>query len=110
MTIGIGEVPGVNARRAHMRGCCQRAASGFDLDEQPVDLRLRLGGDTQAELGRAGGPAGRLASLARLVRSYSVSSRPPSRVKMAIVPSAPVTSSWNSCPTMPSVGQPSPSR
>jgi hypothetical protein len=56
MTIGIGEVPGVNAKRAHMRGCCQRAASGFDLHEQPVDLRLRLGGDTQAELGRAGRP------------------------------------------------------
>jgi hypothetical protein len=47
---------------------------------------------------------------ARIGGSYRVSSRPPSRVKMAIVPSAPVTSSWNSCPAIPSVGQPRPSR
>jgi len=32
------------------------------------------------------------------------------KVKKAMVPSAPVTSSWNSWPTMPSVGQPRPSR
>jgi hypothetical protein len=40
MTIRIGEVPGVDAERAHMRGCGQRASGGFDLPEQFVDLCL----------------------------------------------------------------------
>ena len=51
MTIGIGEVPGVDAERAHMGGCCQRGAGGFGVPEPFVDLCLRAGGDTQAELG-----------------------------------------------------------
>src|SRR5262245_4157490 len=51
VAVGIGEVPGVDAERAHMGGCGQRAACGFDLSEQLVDLCLRLGGNTQAELG-----------------------------------------------------------
>ena len=51
MTIGIGEVPGVDAEGAHVGGCCQRAAGGFGVPEQLVDLCLRPGGDTQAELG-----------------------------------------------------------
>src|SRR5689334_17136902 len=71
VTVGIGEIPGVNAKRPHMRWCCQRAASGFDLREQPVDLRLRPGGDTQAELGRAGRPgrqAGVLGQVGPLVQ------------------------------------------
>ena len=38
MTIGIGEVPGVDAEGAHMSGGGQRASSGFDLPEQLVDL------------------------------------------------------------------------
>lgn len=106
MTIGIAEVPGLGAERAPVSRCCQRAASGFGLCEQPVNLRLGAGRDTQAELGRAGRPVDRLAPLPRLVRSYRPSIRPASRVKKSIVPSALVTSSWNSWPTMPSVCQP----
>jgi hypothetical protein len=40
MTIGIGEVPGVDAERAHMSGRGQRTSGGFDLPEQLVDLCL----------------------------------------------------------------------
>jgi hypothetical protein len=40
MTIGIGEVPGVHAERAHMSGRGQRASGGLDLPEQLVDLCL----------------------------------------------------------------------
>ncbi len=40
MTIGIGEVPGVDAERAHMSGRSQRASGSFDLPEQLVDLCL----------------------------------------------------------------------
>jgi hypothetical protein len=40
MTIGIGEVPGVDAEGAHMSGGGQRASGGFDLPEQLVDLCL----------------------------------------------------------------------
>src|SRR5260370_42091345 len=31
MTVGIGEVPGVDAERAHMGGCCERGAGGLGL-------------------------------------------------------------------------------
>ena len=52
MTLGIGEVPGVDAERAQMGGCCQRGAGGGVGVPKPfVDLCLRVGGDTQAELG-----------------------------------------------------------
>jgi hypothetical protein len=37
MTIGIGEVPGVNAERAHMSGRGQRASSGFDVPQQQAN-------------------------------------------------------------------------
>jgi hypothetical protein len=40
VTIGIGEVPGVDAERAHMSGLGQRASGGFDVPEQLVDLCL----------------------------------------------------------------------
>ena len=40
MTIGIGEVPGVDAERAHMSGRGRRASGGFDVPEQLVDLCL----------------------------------------------------------------------
>src|SRR5258708_37946425 len=110
MTIGIGEVPGVDPERAHVGGCRERAAGGFGLPEQLVNLGLRSGRDTQAELGRAERPRRQAGGLSRLARSYSMSIRPPSRVKMAMGPSAPETLSWNSWPAMPSVGQPRPSR
>jgi hypothetical protein len=40
MAIGIGEIPGVDAERAHMGGRGQRASGGFDQPEQLVDLSL----------------------------------------------------------------------
>jgi hypothetical protein len=38
MAIGIGEVPGVDAKRAHMGRRGQRASGGLDLPQQLVDL------------------------------------------------------------------------
>jgi len=58
MPVGVGEVPGVHAERAHVRRCGQRAAGGLGLGEQPVDLLAGLGGDAQAELGGTGRPGG----------------------------------------------------
>jgi hypothetical protein len=40
MTIGIGEVPGVDAERAHVSGRGRRASGSFDVPEQLIDLCL----------------------------------------------------------------------
>jgi len=48
VTIGVGEVPGVDPERA------QRAPGGLVLPEQFAGICLRSGSDMQAELGGAG--------------------------------------------------------
>jgi hypothetical protein len=56
----IGDVPGGTPNGRMWAGCGERAACGLGLPQQLVDLGLRCGGDSEAELGRVGPRGARL--------------------------------------------------
>jgi hypothetical protein len=112
MAIGIGEVSGVHPEWAHVSGRGHDTAGRFSLCEQLVDLCPRCGGDAQAELGGAGRPgrqAGVLGQIGALVQAEQQAcvegeegDRPVGAGDLVV--------KLLSCPVMPSVGQPRPSR